>query len=257
MVAVPPRIQSPTPKPRLLIVSGPSCAGKSPLCAAARKREPALFEDFSELVLYHSRSKRPEETEGEDYFFRTREAIEALRHEDDHVVWTVRDDLQALDLGQLTERLADGSVLYEGNFRIALDLRRRVDVPCLTVFVSPLTRDEVLAWKEDVGATVDERVTEMMRRRLLRRAHSMKATLSQPDLESIEARASDAIEGLRCAHLFDHVIPNHDGEDSDHWELASEPIGDARVAVEALCALVADKTHPRVERWAEDVMAGV
>ena len=48
------------------------------------------------------------------------------------------------------------------------------------------------------------------------------------DLEDIEKRASSAYRELQEAWRFDHVIPNHDGEDSDNWEAFYYLIGDAR-----------------------------
>jgi guanylate kinase len=241
-------------RPRMLIVSGPSCAGKSPLCDAARKARPDLFEGLEELVLYHSRARRAHEREGEDYFFRPKEEIAHKRREEGVKVWEVRDDLQALELAQLDEKLERGGALYEGNFRIALDLKERVGERALAIFVAPLTAGEVRAWRREKGATFEERLTEMMRRRLLRRTHFQQEYLGLPDLESIESRARDAIHGLRQAHRFDHVIPNHDGEDSDHWRLAEAPIGDARLAVEAVCAAMAGDAHERLERWDDDLV---
>jgi len=240
--------------PRLLVISGPSCAGKSPLCRIARRTRPDLFEDVEELVLSHSRAPRPHETDGVDYRFRTREAIEDMRGQDGVAVWKVRDDLQALAWSQLDEKLERASVLYEGNFRIAMDLQARHRDRCLSLFVSPLARVELEAWREQQHAPLPESVTELMRRRLLRRAHGMKPHLGLPDLKSIERRASDAIEGLRHADRFDWVLPNHDGEDSDHWDLAGTPIGDARLSVEALVGLLEGGRPERLERWDETVV---
>jgi guanylate kinase len=245
-----------TDGPELLIVSGPSCAGKSPLCAAAKKARPELFADRQELVLYHSRARRPHEEEGEDFFFRPKEAIRSLREGGGHLVWEVREDVMAVELSQIDRKLARGRVLYEGNHRIALDLRERYPDGCLAVYLAPLCRQEVEAWKEADDASLADRLTEMMRRRLLRRTHSQKSHLGLPDLESIEARAADAIRGLRNAHRFDYVIPNHDGEDSDHWRLAEHPIGDARLAVEALCAAMSEEDHPYLERWGPGLVPG-
>jgi guanylate kinase len=232
-----------------LIVSGPSCAGKSPLCDAAKEARPDLFENRPELIPFHSRTKRAQETEGEDYFFRTRPEIEALRDDDGYVVYEVRDDLQAIELGQIEEKLGKGRLYYEGNFRIALDLQERYRDRCVSVFVSPLTGAEMEEWSEQKGMTVAQRVTELMRRRLLRRTHFQKEYLALTDLESIESRAEDAIRGLRHAHELDYVLPNHDGEDSDHWRIGEAPIGDARIAVEALVAVLAGESHPRLEQW--------
>jgi guanylate kinase len=72
-------------------------------------------------------------------------------------------------------------------------------------------------------------------------------------LENIETRARSAYRELADAWHFQHVIPNHDGEDSEHWDAFYYPIGDARKALEAVVALLQDvESPPTVERWEEE-----
>ena len=100
---------------RLVILSGPSCVGKSPMANALSKLYPELSQSLQPLVLYNSRAARPEEIDGIDYYFRSREEIEKFRGKDGFVVMDVRGDLQALDLQELRRSLARGDVLFEGN----------------------------------------------------------------------------------------------------------------------------------------------
>jgi len=60
---------------RLVILSGPSCVGKSPLEKALGRFFPELRQRLQKLVLYNSRAPRPGEMDGKDYYFRTREQI--------------------------------------------------------------------------------------------------------------------------------------------------------------------------------------
>ena len=60
---------------RLVILSGPSCVGKSPLAKALAKFYPELRKQFQSLVLYNSRDPRPGEVDGVDYYFRNREQL--------------------------------------------------------------------------------------------------------------------------------------------------------------------------------------
>jgi guanylate kinase len=96
---------------RLVILSGPSCVGKSPLA----KFYPELRKRLQPLVLYNSRDPRPGEVDGVDYHFRSREQIENFKAKDHFVVMDVRGDLQALDLQELSASLAKGDVFFEGN----------------------------------------------------------------------------------------------------------------------------------------------
>ena len=92
-------------------------------------------------------------------------------------------------------------------------------------------------------------VTDVMQRKLLRRTRRHKGELSAADLENIETRARSAYRELTEAWHFRHVVPNHDGEDSENWDAFSYPIGDARKALNAVVALIEGiESPPGVER---------
>jgi guanylate kinase len=76
--------------------------------------------------------------------------------------------------------------------------------------------------------------------------------LSMKDLDDVERRAGAAYAELAEAHHFDHVLPTHDGEDSDHWDDFYFPLGDARRTLLAFAALLRGETAPGVERWSAD-----
>ena len=78
--------------------------------------------------------------------------------------------------------------------------------------------------------------------------------LSLRDLEDIEKRASSAYRELQEAWRFDHVIPNHDGEDSDNWEAFYYLIGDARNTLEAFAALLKGSVPANVEKWEQQLL---
>ena len=71
---------------RLVILSGPSCVGKSPLRAALAKFYPKLWGSLQKLVLFNSRPPRPGEREGVDYHFRSRTQVEDLRAKEHYAV---------------------------------------------------------------------------------------------------------------------------------------------------------------------------
>src|SRR5271157_379814 len=107
---------------RLVILSGPSCVGKSPLDKALARFYPELRQALRKLVLYNSRNPRPGEVDGVDYHFRTRIQIESLRSEERYALIEVRSDLQALDIGELESLLQGGDVLFEGSPNIGRQL---------------------------------------------------------------------------------------------------------------------------------------
>src|SRR5262252_7735074 len=106
---------SPERPGRLVILSGPSCVGKSPLAKALGRFHPDLSAKLQPIVLYNSRAPRPGERDGQDYHFRTREQIEAMRDREGYVTLDVRGDLQALDLEDLSALLRRGDAFFEGN----------------------------------------------------------------------------------------------------------------------------------------------
>jgi guanylate kinase len=243
---------------RLVILSGPSCVGKSPLAKALAKFYPELRKTLQPLVLYNSRDARPGEVDGIDYHFRSREQIEDLKAKDHFAVMDVRGDLQALDLQELSASLAKGDVFFEGNPFVGRALQTSpalADVNRLSVFMSPLARDEILFLKAKPSVSLADLITDVMRRKLLRRTRRQKGELSLNDLENIEKRASSAYRELQEAHHFQYVIPNHDGEDSENWDAFYYPLGDARVALLAFVSLLAGKTPSGVEHWEKDLIS--
>jgi guanylate kinase len=94
-----------------------------------------------------------------------------------------------------------------------------------------------------------------MSRKLARRTRRHHGDPGLDDLEMIGRRARSAYRELQEAWRFDHVIPNHDGEDSEHWEAFPEPIGDARRAVQAFADLLRGEVPAIAERWDERLLA--
>src|SRR2546426_7710208 len=186
----------------LVLLSGPSCVGKSPLAKAIGRFHPDLSAKLQPIVLYNSRSPRPGERDGEDYHFRSREQVEALRDQERYVVMDVRGDLQALDLEDLSILLNRGDAFFEGNPFIGRTLQTHSnlqDVKRLSVFLSPLSREEILFLRDEAHVLLPDLVADVMRRKLLRRGQRRKRDLSLKGLEGIERRAGDAHRELEEA----------------------------------------------------------
>jgi guanylate kinase len=244
---------TPSAAGRLVVLSGPSCVGKSPLDRALARLYPELHRRLQKLVLFNSRDPRPGERDGVDYHFRTRTQIEAMRSEKRYAVLDVRGDLQALDLLELTALLERGDAFFEGNPFVGRLLQTHpalAQARRLSVFLAPLSEDEILFLKDPArNLSLPDLVTDVMRRKLLRRTRRQKGELSLKDLENIERRASSAFRELQEAAHFQWVIPNHDGEDSDNWEAFYYPLGDARRALLAFLDLLEGRIPSCAEKW--------
>jgi guanylate kinase len=243
---------------RLIVFSGPSCVGKSPLAKALSRLYPELYKGLQPLVLYNSRAARPGERDKIDYYFRPRLEIEDLQDKDGFVVMDVRGDLQALDLEELHKSLSRGDVFFEGNpffGSVLLTHPSLAQINKLSLFMSPLSRDEFLSLMEaEPAVSLPDLVTDVMRRKLLRRTRKQKGELSLKDLENIERRASSAYSELKEAHQFQFVIPNHDGEDSENWDAFYYPLGDARIALNTFVSLLKNEQPSAAEIWEEDLL---
>ena len=242
---------------RLVILTGPSCAGKTPLVRAFRRFWPEQTRTLQAVVLQNSRAPRPGEVDGVEHHFRSRDHIERLRDDGRYVVIDVRGDLQALDVVELTESLESGDAVYEGNPYVARELltnSRLAGIQRLSVFLSPLSKEEIQYLCEQPAVSLRGLTTEMMRRRQLRRGHRLKGMLSAHDLDDAERRATRAYDELRMAHEFDFVVPNHDGEDSENWDAFYFPLGDARKTLRAVVDLVTGEIPPSAEKWEPDLL---
>ncbi|UCF01698.1 MAG: hypothetical protein JSV14_15240 [Deltaproteobacteria bacterium] len=242
---------------RFVILSGPSCVGTGPLYSALRKFYPHLAGRLQQIVLYNSRDPRPGEQEGVDYYFRPRARIEELSKKPGFTSAIVRGDLQAVEIASIKKILdQDKDAFFEGNPFIPAKLsecKELQEIPTLKVFLSPLSQEEILFLKDPSQRTnLEELLPDIMRRKLLRRTKRQKINLSLKDLENIEKRVASAVVELREAWKFDYVIPNHDGEDSEHWDAFYYPIGDARKALLAFAALLQGEIPPGVEYWEKD-----
>jgi guanylate kinase len=238
---------------RLVILSGPSCVGKSPLERALRRLYPELHRRLRKVVLFNSRAPRPGEIDGVDYHFRQRGQVERLGTEGRYAVLEVRGDRQAVDITQLQSLLEEADVFFEGNPFVGGALQTHpqlTGVDRVGIFLSPLSREEILFFREEKrNLSLPDFVADVMRRKLLRRTRRQKGELSAADLDDIETRARSAYRELKQAWNFQYVIANHDGEDSDHWEAFYYPIGDARKSLEAVVSLLEGVVPASVEHW--------
>jgi guanylate kinase len=234
-------------KKRLIILSGPSCVGKTPLIKAFNKLYSEQAASLKKIVLYNSRLPRPNEKDGVDYYFRTREEIKDLRKRKNFIVLEVRGDLQALDTTELMQQLNKSDVFHEGNSYIAKILLLHPllkSINKLSVFLSPFSKDEVQKLKLDLGEKGFENyVFNTMKSKLLRRAKKYKQELTKNILENIDKRASDAFPELKDDWMYDFVISNHDGEDSENWKEPIPSDSDAYLAVKEFSILLKNKNH--------------
>lgn len=243
---------------RLILLSGPSCIGKGPLCAALFRLYPAITAHLSPLILFNDRPPRPGERDGDQYWFRPRADIQAMGQQPGFLLIHARADLQALDLNDLQHRLDSGiNVFYEGTPYLPALLREKgllEQYAALTIFLAPLSRGDILALR-NAAVDLPALVTEIQHRKLTHRVTKQKGLLSLKDIEDVNQRACKAYEEMKDAWRYDHVIPLYDGEGHEHWD-PPHPIGSAHQALLALAALLEQRDPPvgTVERWERELL---
>ena len=243
---------------RLIIITGPSCIGKSPLDMALKRFYPDIRNQVQPLILWNSRDPRPGEIDGVQYHFTTINKFKELKSNPDFVVMDVRGDTQALNVKELSIKLLKGDVFYEGNTYMAkllIELEAIKQYAKTSIFISPLSREEIqFLCSKEAPQDLSGIITDIMRRKLLRRTKKQKGLLSLKESENIEIRANSAYREMIEAHHFDFVIPNHDGEDSEHWNAFYYPIGDARNTLLAVKEIMTNNNSARAEKWEADVL---
>ena len=95
-------------------------------------------------VLYNSRRPRPGEQDGVAYHFRQAQEIETMEGREGFVVFRVRQDVQAVDVGELADEVRERDVLADLNPFLARGVLGHPaceGLERLEVFLSPLCRE--------------------------------------------------------------------------------------------------------------------
>lgn len=186
----------------LLVVAGPSGAGKGTVLEELRRREPDLVWSVS----WTTRAPRPGEVEGVDYHFATREEFERERRRGGFLEWfEVYGDLKGTPRAPVLEHLAAGhDVLLEVDVQGALAVREACP-DALLVFLRPPSRE---AQRERLLGRADGDPRQLAgARRRLEAADEEEALAGRFDAvvvnDSVERAAAElaAILGRRRAEL--------------------------------------------------------
>ena len=170
----------------LLVVSGPSGAGKGTICAAIRK----IFLKLNYSISMTTRAPRKGEVEGTSYFFRTNEEFEKLIKEDAFLEYArVYDHYYGTPKKYALDKIENGeSVLLEIDIQGAMQVKQRYPQGVF-VYVVPPSLDVLSA-----------------------RIHG-RGTDSE---EVIQKRLAKITDELAMAHKYDYIIVNDVLEDAVH-----------------------------------------
>jgi guanylate kinase len=172
-------------QPFLIIVSSPSGAGKSTICQMIIKNDPLIKLSVSATT----RSKRPQETEGKDYFFINNDRFEQIKQSEGFLEYaevfnnkygTLKDAVFD-NLRRGYETLFD--IDWQGARQIKQHFQGEQERKVVSIFILPPSLQE-------------------LHRRLTARG--------QDSEEVVNSRMAKAIDEISHFHEYDFVIVNDD-----------------------------------------------
>ena len=167
-------------EPLLIVISGPSGAGKDTV--VQRMQERGL--PFHFVVTATTRPKRPNEIQGKDYFFVSKEEFARMIEDNELIEYAiVYGDYKGIPKAQVREALTSGK-----------DVVMRLDVQGAET-VRKLAHDALLIF-----------ITTENEDELVRRLQERKTETS----DSLVIRIATARKELKRVEAFDYVIVNHD-----------------------------------------------
>jgi len=221
---------------RLIILSGPSCVGKSPLLKSLKRVHPDI--SFQMPVMYTSRPPRSVEQEGIDYYFRAEQEIRSFSPER-YIVGKTRTVWQAIDLEEIRRMFTHHDlIIFEiyptlGKLFLSHPLIEQLaaDFEVRTVFMSPVAEEEILALQTNMGfPTPEEAVAAIMLPKHIGRMQQQDKLLTPEVMKDLLIRAAMAYTEMKMGTHYTDLIVNHDGEDSHNWHF-TPPLGEAGVTL--------------------------
>lgn len=162
----------------LIVLSGPSGAGKGTICAALRKEMPNLVYSVSMTT----RAPRVGEEEGVSYFFRSKEEFQQLIEEDAFLEYAkVYDNYYGTPKQHVMNLLSEGkSVILEIDIQGAMQVKERFS-EAVFIYIVPPSLDILSNRLRDRGTDA----TDVINKRL-----------------------SKASSELALAHRYDYIVVN-------------------------------------------------
>ena len=173
---------------QLVVISGPSGAGKTSVCRALKQHPDVEFS-----VSATTRTMREGERDGVDYHFLSREDFQRRLGENQFLEWaTYNGNLYGTPRWPMDQALARGKTfLVEIEVKGTRQLRER-GIPGLYLFIAPPSLDE-------------------LRRRLVKRGSNDAVEIEQR-VRIAEDELAAAREHVAGAPLYDHILLNVDLE---------------------------------------------
>jgi guanylate kinase len=168
------------PQPLLIVISGPSGAGKDSVVQNMKERGMP----FHFVVTANTRPKRDDEVHGKDYFFVSKEEFARMIEEDELIEYAVvYSDYKGIPKQQVREALASGKDVVMRLDVQGAETVRKLAPEALLIFVTTESEEELVG--------------------------RLKARKTETD-EELALRIATARKELKRVEAFDYVVINHD-----------------------------------------------
>ncbi len=175
---------------KLIVLSGPSGVGKGTILSA-------LMEDYDDVcysISATTRKCRADETDGEDYYFLSKEKFEKLIEEDEFLEWArVHNNYYGTPRKYVEEKLAQGKdVILEIDIQGANQIRKQYP-EAVFLFLTPPSLKELQKRLEKRGTE-----SEADRQTRLENARKELAEKEKYDYEVLNDQIPEAVEKLKA-----------------------------------------------------------
>jgi guanylate kinase len=226
---------------KIVFVSGPSAMAKSSVKSKLEALAPILKINLQRVIISTSRKMRDGESQGDPWWFKSREEIKLAADESPETYLAVEitgGDIQGLDTNaEITNKLKANGILWcelDVNWRDMIikwlnnnmhDDLNSGKLQLIKVFFAPLSDSELQAKCSESGDTWEN----VIEKEMLSRMHSRrKAGFDNASEEKIQGRARKAPKVFAQRNDYDCIIINHQGEESPEWGDTLEfPTGEA------------------------------
>lgn len=148
---------------QLIVLTAPSGGGKTTI-----KRH--LLKSYHQLgfsVSVTTRDKRPTESEGVDYYFKTRAEFDKLKDADEFVEWEeVYEGLYYGTLKSEVDRLwkSNKHIIFDIDVKGAVDIKKLYGDQCLAIFIRPPSIQVIVERLKARGTETDESLAKRIKR---------------------------------------------------------------------------------------------